>query len=374
MTGKQLSILHVLAPADVGGLETVVRSLAVGHTAMGHSVEIAAVLTASTNPFVQEARTAGLRVHVVDSPSRSFLPERRAIHALLARKHFDVLHSHGYRSDILDLGVARRMRVSSVTTLHGFSATDLKARIYEWLQLRAARGAAAVVAVSSNVAQRALASGVRPRAVHLIRNAAPDSSTPIGPADARGRLLLDDGLQLGWIGRLSEEKGPDVMIEAMPFLSDLPITLSFIGDGPDRVALASRAEQLGVAERVRFHGRVPNAASLLRGFDVVALSSRTEGTPMVLLEAMAADVPIVATRVGGVPDMLAPTEAILVPSEDPKALADAIRVSIRDLKAAAERATRAHERLISEFGTQAWLDRYETLYRSIQPISGGVHA
>lgn len=374
MTEKPLSILHVLAPADVGGLETVVRSLALGHTATGHSVEIAAVLAAATNPFVQEARNAGLQVHVIDSPPRSFLPERRGIRALLAQKHFDVLHSHGYRSDILDLGVARRMRVASVTTLHGFSATDTKARAYEWLQLRAARGAAAVVAVSSNIAQRVVASGVNPRAVHLIRNAAPDASMPVSAADARGRLQLDDGLQLGWIGRLSEEKGPDIMVEAMSFLSDLPITLSFIGDGPDRLALASRADDLSIAQRVRFHGRVPNAASLLRGFDLVVLTSRTEGTPMVLLEAMAADVPIIATGVGGVPDMLSSAEAILVPPEDPKALADAVRVAMGDMEASRERAGRAHERLVAEFSTQAWLDRYETLYRSIQHVSGGADA
>jgi glycosyltransferase involved in cell wall biosynthesis len=153
----------------------------------------------------------------------------------------------------------------------------------------------------------------------------------------------------------------------MARLADLDVTLSFIGDGPDRTALTQRAEELGIAQHVRFHGRIRDAASFLRAFDVVALSSRTEGTPMVILEAMSAGVPIVATRVGGVPDMLSSQEAMLVPCEDPTALAGAIRSALTEPAASAERASRAHARLIAEFDTHAWLAQYETLYRSIQP-------
>lgn len=367
MSDKPLSILHVLAPADVGGLETVVRTLAAGHVAAGHSVAIAAVLDVATNPFVDEARDAGLRVHVIHSPARSFLPERRGIRDLLAPSQIDVLHSHGYRSDILDIGVARSMGVPSVTTLHGFSATDRKARAYEWLQLRAARRASAIVAVSTNVAKKAVASGARPENVHLIRNAIGTAPTQIDTAAARERLGLAQGLHLGWVGRLSPEKGPDVMLEAMRYLTGIDVTLSFIGDGPDRQALIDRAQELGVTARVRFHGRVANAAELLRAFDVVALSSRTEGTPMVILEAMASEVPVVATHVGGIPDMLSPTEALLVEPDDAEALATAIRAALDDRQASSQRAERARTRLLTQFDTSAWLAQYEELYRSIQP-------
>jgi glycosyltransferase involved in cell wall biosynthesis len=176
-------------------------------------------------------------------------------------------------------------------------------------------------------------------------------------------------MHVGWIGRLSAEKGPDVMLAAMRYLTDLPVTLSFIGDGPDRAALSAEAEQTGVAPSVSFHGRVADAASLLNAFDVLALSSRTEGTPMVVLEAMASETPIVATSVGGIPDMLSSAEALLVPSQDPRALATAIRAALGDRDASTERAARAHARLTAEFGMQPWLARYEALYRSIQPPS-----
>jgi glycosyltransferase involved in cell wall biosynthesis len=372
VTDSPLSILHVLAPADAGGLETVVKALALGHAAMGHSVELAAVLSQPASPFVEEARDAGIKVRIVISPPRSVLPERREVRALLARGNADVLHSHGYRSDILDLGIARRLGVASATTLHGFSATDSKARIYEWLQLRSARRASAIVAVSSNVAARAIGSGARPESVHLIRNAATPPSYTIGADEARNRLQLGDGINVAWIGRLSAEKGPDVMIETMAHITDLPIKLSFIGDGSDRTPLERRAADLGVAASVRFHGRVANAAGLLPAFDLLVLSSRTEGTPMVILEAMAAGVPIVATRVGGIPDMLSSREAILVASDDPKALAAAIRTALDDPAASLSRAALAKERLKAEFTMEAWLERYESLYRSIKIHKGDV--
>jgi len=364
---KPQSILHVLAPANVGGLETVVRTLARGLAPKGHSVEIAAVLDVATNTFVEEARESGLTVHVINSPARSFIPERRALRALLAGKSIDVVHSHGSRSDILDIGVARSVNVPSVTTLHGFSATALKARTYEWLQTRGARRASAIVAVSTGVADKLIRNGASPTLVHVIRNAMSSASRTVDRVEARQRLGLGDGQQIGWIGRLSSEKGPDVMLAAMAQLTNLDTNLSFLGDGPDLARLTQRAEEMGIADRVRFHGRVPGAASLLRAFDVIALSSRTEGTPMVILEAMSRRVPIVATLVGGIPDTLSPAEALLVPPDDPSALASAITSALADSASSATRASRAHQRLITEFDVDAWLAKYETLYRSIQP-------
>jgi glycosyltransferase involved in cell wall biosynthesis len=366
VTEKPLRIAHVLAPADVGGLETVVRALALGHSAMGHSVDLIAVLESPRNRFVDEARDAGIRVHIVVSPARSIRRERSGVRDFLTRNNVDVLHSHGYRSDILDLGIARRMMVPSVTTLHGFSSTDRKGRVYEWLQLRGARRASAIVAVSTNVADRVIASGAPRDSVHLIRNATPPTPTPLSAEAARTQLGIDAGQHIGWIGRLSAEKGPDVMVEAMRHLGDLTVTLSFIGDGPDLSLLKRQADAAGVARRVTFHGSIRDAAALIPAFDVIALSSRTEGTPMVVLEAMAARVPIVASRVGGIPDMLSATEALLVDPEDPVALASAIRTTLTDPLASAERAARAHERMVADFDLHRWLVSYENLYRSIQ--------
>jgi len=100
------------------------------------------------------------------------------------------------------------------------------------------------------------------------------------------------------------------------------------------------------------------------------LSSRTEGIPIVLLEAMRANVPIVATRVGGVPEMLDETEALLVPSEQPAALAKAIGSVREDALSAARRAQAARMRLERDFAVEPWVRRYEAVYRSVLPAAG----
>ena len=371
MSQAPLSILHVLAPTDVGGLETVVQLLAAGHTHCGHSVEIAAVVTSPKNLFVEQARDAGIKVHVIASPARSFLPERHGVRDLIKRKRVDVVHSHGYRSDILDIAVARHMGVPSITTLHGFAANDRKARAYEWLQLRSIRRASAVVAVSTNVVDKVLASGVYADRVYLVRNATTPIRCLLSKTDARARLHLDNGLQIGWIGRLSSEKGPDLIIDAMQYLTDLPVKLSIVGDGPDLNPLKAKARQLGVAESIHFHGRITNAASLLRAFDLMTLSSRTEGTPMVILEAMSAGTPIVSARIGGVPDMLSDADALLVPPADSRLLAAGIRAALGDLAEARLRASHAQVRVATEFGADAWLAKYESLYQTIRGIEPG---
>ncbi len=167
---------------------------------------------------------------------------------------------------------------------------------------------------------------------------------------------------------MSHEKGPDVLIHALDYLRDLRLTVSFIGDGRQRRKLEGGSIESGPEHQVVWHGAVQRADRLFKAFDLFVLSSRDEGTPLVLFEAIAAGVPVVATRVGGIPDAVSSSEALLVPPNDPRALADAIRMAYTDLSAAAERARAARERLDSEFSLRPWLERYLQVYREVSGI------
>jgi glycosyltransferase involved in cell wall biosynthesis len=153
------------------------------------------------------------------------------------------------------------------------------------------------------------------------------------------------------------------MVRAAALLADLPVRVVMVGDGPDLASARAAAERRGVANTIAWPGLVPDAGRLLAAFDLFALSSRTEGTPIVLLEAMAAGVPVVATAVGGVPDVVGPAEALLVPPDDPGALAGAIRDALADPAGARAKAAAAGRRLASEFAVEPWLERYEGVYR-----------
>ena len=112
-------------------------------------------------------------------------------------------------------------------------------------------------------------------------------------------------------------------------------------------------------------GCAEEAARLYRAFDAFVLSSRTEGTPIALFEAMAAEVPIVATRVGGVPDVVGETEAWLVDPEDSQAIARALAAIRADPAEARRRCEAARRRLEEDFSLEPWIERYEDLYRSL---------
>jgi len=368
-----LRILHILAPGLAGGLESVVRALAAGHAGRGHEVHVAVIGESpdGISPFAGAAGSAGVRVHPIVLPPRSYRVERRAIGSLIDQIAPDVVHTHGYRPDIVDAPVARARGVPVVTTVHGFTGGGPRNRIYEWLQRRAFRRFDAVVAVSAPLASTLVEGGVPRARVHLVRNAWDGGTARPTRAEARSVLGIPPAeLVVGWVGRVSREKGLDVLVEAIPSLGDLDVRVSVIGDGREAEGCRARAAGLGAADRIRWHGPVADAGRLFGAFDVFALSSRTEGTPMVLFEAAAAGVPIVATRVGGVPDVFGPEQAWLVPPEDPAALASAIRSALEAPDEASQRAAAATDRLETGFRPDRWLDEYESIYHGAVGSTG----
>ena len=364
---RPLRVLHVIAPAPVGGLERVVCTLVPGQQAAGADVRVAAVVEpgVEVHPVIAELRDAGVHVDVVVLASRAYAQERRRIAALCRQWAPDVVHTHGYRPGVIDSGVARRMRIPCVSTFHGFTGGGWRNRLYEWLERRAARRMDAVVAVSAPLGERLTAAGVSRHRLHVVPNAHRPRDSFVERTAARRALgLPDEGFILGWVGRLTREKGADVLVDAMGLLGADNIVASFVGEGPERRALAARASSRA-AGCVYWHGLVPDAARYLRAFDAFVLSSRTEGTPNVVFEAMEAETPIVATRVGGVPAMLGQQDALLVPAEHPAAIAEAIRRVRADRAAALTRATSARARLERDYTVGPWVERYLDVYRAV---------
>lgn len=362
-------IVHLVAPAEFGGLERVVQILGQGLQGRGHEVHVVAVGSEpkALEPFLSPLADAGVQTHALAMPGRQYSRERAAIADLCRRLGPDVVHTHGYRPDVLHASAVRRLGVPVVTTVHGFTGGGWKNRFYEWLQCRAFRRFNAVVVVSRPLADRLARAGVDRSRIHAVPNAWRETKPLLKRDAARAALGIPrDGFVVGWVGRLSQEKGADVLLEALPYLSDVPLSVSVVGSGDQQDALQVRARELGLNGRVRWHGAVSDAERVFPAFDVCVLSSRTEGTPVVLFEAMSAEVPIVATRVGGVPDVVSPAEGALVRSEDPEALAAEVRRVHGDPVAARQRASAALARLVREFGVAPWLDRYEAIYELVK--------
>ncbi|HEX5385187.1 MAG TPA: glycosyltransferase [Gemmatimonadales bacterium] len=362
------AVLHVTAPAPVGGLERVVEALAAGQRGAGQNVHVGAVLDAAgpEPPFLDRLRVQGVEVSAFRLRSRAYARERLELAALVRAVAPDVVHTHGYRADLQGGGVARRLDRPIVTTVHGYTGGGWKNRLYERLQTRAFRRFDAVVAVSRPLVARLAHGGVRPERIHLLPNAAPRDPDPLPREEARRLLGVPDAaFAAGWVGRLSREKGADVLVRAIALARDRRIHAVILGSGVEGAALRRLAADLGVAARITWSGSVPEAGRLFTAFDCFVLSSRTEGTPIVLFEAMASATPIVATAVGGVPDVVSGSEALLVASEDPAGLAEALDAVAGNPLAARHRATAAVERLRTERGLAPWVERYAEIYRSV---------
>jgi len=364
-------ILHTLAPAMVGGLERVVETLSMLQARRGQPVGVAAILTAgATEPLMlTRLRDAGVDVRLVATSPRAYRQQVSELSEAVRASGAQVIHSHGYHADILSAVVGRGARVPIVSTVHGFTGGSAKNRLYEWLMVRAHRRFDAVVAVSRPIAQRLIRAGVPPATVRVIRNgfvggtvSAVEKADPANSPTTSTREAV-------WVGRVSWEKGLDVMVRALPLLADLGVRLTVIGDGPEVGAVRQLAVDLNVESRVRWLGSVPLAGELIAHYEVFVLSSRTEGTPITLLEAMNARTPIVATAVGGVPDVVSEETAHVVPPESPQALATAIRDVFIHPDHARTRAEAASARLAAEFAPDPWVDAYSEVYQRIAHLT-----
>lgn len=365
----RLTVLHLCAPAEVGGLERVVQGLSAGLAQRGHEVVVAAVVEpgADTAPFLGPIEEAGVRTVRLEIPGRGYLRERGRVKALLEELRPDVLHTHGYRSDLLHGGSARRQGVAAVSTLHGSSRMGGLSHLFEALQERALRHFDGVVAVSAPLVEILLRKGVPRERIHLVPNGWTPPRDPLSRAEARAALGLPEGEipVIGWIGRLIPIKGCDVFLRALGELGEEPWLASVIGDGPERAGLEGMVTSLGLEGQVRLHGAVHEAARFLRAFDLFVLSSRSEGTPMVVLEALGSGTPVVATAVGGVPDLLEEGGAgWLTPPEDSGRLGAAIREALTRTTLAQEKSERGRARLESELGMEAWIRGHIAVYRS----------
>jgi len=367
-----VKIMHVLAPAQAGGLERVVHALAIGQQTAGAHVTVVPIVEAwtSDHPFAVPLVRAGVEIQPVVQAPRAYFRERAELTRIFRSERPDIVHTHNYHADVIAGLAARQAGVASVSTAHGFTRGAWRNRAYEYLNRLAYRWFDAVVAVSRPLAEELTRSGVPRERVHVVPNAWSQIAEPLDRAAARSALGLDmHAFVAGWVGRMSHEKGLDVFVDALIMLGDSPIHACLIGDGAERQAQEARAARSGLGRRLKWAGLVREAGRFFQAFDVLVLSSRTEGIPMVVLEAMAGCIPIVATAVGGVPEVISASEGMVVPPSNPRALADAVQTVERDRRGSARRASAARDKLDREFAEATWLDRYENVYRCAHDLA-----
>ena len=365
----QIRVLHLISTIGFFGAENVVLNLCRGLRDLGHDPTVG-VFVAERNPRVvlaDLAEAAGLKVARFKSNGRADVSTFGLVRNYLDREAAHLIHSHNYKANIYARWAARR-KVAKISTLHNWTATTKRMRFYIAIDRLVLRGFDKVVAVSGPVRSSLVDAGINPERIRVIENGVPSMSSGREEARAAMRRQLavpGDALVFGTVGRLSREKGHSVLIEAAGQLAQrLPaVVLLVVGDGPERRSL----EQACLAFpglRVIFTGVRSDVTDLLAAMDVFALPSMTEGHPVALLEAMAAGKPVVASAVGGVPDILEGGGiGIMVTPGDPRALAAALEGLGSDRGKAMAMGERAKLAVASQYSVERMARRYVDVYR-----------
>ncbi len=368
-----MRIAHVDAETGFSGGEVQVFLLMEGLRERGHDNLLVCPPGSAAE---REAVSRGFDVARVPMRNDLDLGAVLVLRRELARAHVDLVHLHTGRATWLGGLAARLARLPALSTRR------MDRRVRPGWTTRALYGrlVSRVAAISPAVAERLRAGGVREDELVLIRSSIDPSA--LVSRTPREEIRRDLGAHertvlLLTLVRLVPRKGIDVLLSAFARLGSESPMLAIAGDGPERARLEERARALGIAGRARFLGERADKAELLAACDVFVLPSRAEGLGVAALEAMAAARPVVATRVGGLADLvLDGTTGMLVPPDDCAALATAIERMCSDagLRERMGRAGRA--RLNDGFLAEQMVASYERLYGEVlaaaaRPVGAG---
>ncbi|MBB3228578.1 glycosyltransferase involved in cell wall biosynthesis [Luteibacter sp. Sphag1AF] len=286
----------------------------------------------------------------------------------LAHEHYDVLLvSWAYPDGAAAGWVGRRLGIPYVIKVHGSDLNVQANHVMRRLQIRnALKGAGAAIAVSRALGGKLRTLGCSPDRVHVIYNGIDsDVFSPDPDGQARDRLGLVDGPIILYVGNLKTSKGCVDLVEAMPEVIAAHPTVRFvvIGSGADRQAMIQRANELGCAEHLDLRGAWPHAQlpDWFRAATLLCLPSHNEGVPNVVLEAMACGTPVVATRVGGIPEVVPDYAGALVPPHDARALAHALTDTLYR--------TFDHEAIAAHAAGFRWNDNVDALEQVLHDVA-----
>ena len=381
-----MRVLHVISSNGMYGAEAVILQLARAMDGRDHSgSSCLAVFAHKGQPqpeLYQAACRAGLEAVQIPCSGQLDPQLGSRLRSIVEATGADVVHAHGYKADIYAslayLGSGRRPAL--VSTCHTWYDNDRAVRAYGALDRGVLRFFDEVVAVSAAVASRLRKAGVRPERIALIRNGIAAAAGDGSLEGQRSQTARGENLRVGLVGRLAPEKGVDVFLKAVAQVAALYPKAEFVvaGDGPDRGALDNLMAELKLHGRAVLLGRQADMPAIYESLDVLVSASRLEGLPIALLEGMQTGLPVVATAVGEVPEVVVDGQTgILVAPEDPAALAGAIGRMLGDA-GLRERCGRAGQaRVRQEFSANRMAADYTEVYRraldrrrSLVPVLG----
>jgi glycosyltransferase involved in cell wall biosynthesis len=363
-------LVFLVTLAETGGAQTYVASLL---PAIVESFDVA-VAAHGDGPLGDAARTAGARFVPLRDVRRPVNPWRDLLgllelFRLLRQEDPQIVHVNSAKAAALGRLAAWLAGVPvRVYTVHGWAFLahrGVAAAAYRLVERTLRPLTTVTVCVSENERQAGLAArACAERSTIVIRNGV----SPLVLDTARAR---SDRTRLVMVGRLQAPKDPITLVRALALLPARSFEAVLIGDGPERAAVEDEIGRLGVGGAVRVLGERSDVPELLAAAEIFVLSTRSEGLPLSVLEAMAAGLPVIASNVGGIPELVADgVSGVLVPPGDPAALAEAIEALLENPALALELGAAGRRRVVENFDLEAVREAHLALYRRMLATRG----
>ncbi|MCD4677444.1 MAG: glycosyltransferase family 4 protein [Desulfobacula sp.] len=380
-----MKILHIIDSGGMYGAEVTLLNLAQEQVKLGDKPVIASIgdKSISEKPIENEAKKKGIAIEKFRMASGpNIFGAYKILH--FAKLHgFDVLHSHGYKGNILMGFIPKYIRkIPLICTLHGYTSTSgfSRMKIYEWLDTFIHRYLDAVVLVNKGMLNHPKLKNRSHLYSKVINNGIPVDDSDLTPENnnpnntdiSLQKKLIENfagkRFVIGAIGRLTLEKGFKYLINAfsLVFQQKKDICLVIIGEGQEEQFLKKLISQHNLDRHVLMTGYIDNARRMLPCFDLFIIPSLTEGLPITLLDAMYAKVPVIASKVGGIPDVLDNGDiGVLFQPGDHMSLKNAIREVIKNSEFARQISIKAFKKVITCYSSKNMALEYQDLYKNI---------
>jgi len=349
-----IRVVHLTHGLEIGGLEKLLVEF--GRHADRERFELKFVSFSGRGALADDIEAAGWPVITMDQPEGLRPGAVLRLAALLRTWHADVLHTHDPKTLIYGAPAARLARVAHIVhTCHGnvlvpFSRAARAFRMAFWF-------ADVMVCVSDGTVLQMVEIGIDPRKIQMILNGIDTSLFSFVGPRPEGCAVT--------VARLSPEKGIDTLLHAVDIIRKTcpSFQLEIAGDGACMADLRATTQELGVDGQVRFLGQVRDVRAVLERASLFILPSLTEGVSLTLLEAMACGLPVVATRVGGTPEVVADGETgLLVSPSSPAELAQAVLSLQQDTERGRQMGVKARQRIEQHFDIRRMVAKYEEMY------------
>ncbi|MDP2644067.1 MAG: glycosyltransferase [Desulfobacterales bacterium] len=368
-----INLLQVIAPITVGGAENVLLTLNNWIDKSRFTLSFCIFINPQRpkNEFYKRLLEHKCDVSIIYLDKRIDFLYILELIRIIRQKKIHIIHTHGYLSDIFGIVASKVSRKPIISTAHGWTFSTRRVRIYEFVQRKSARFFDGVIAVSQQIQNVLVQNKVKKKRIRTVSNTIDfrrfSSLNNPGKSESKTGCGLD-GPALGVIGRLSKEKGHIVLLKAVSLVRkhypNLKLFVIGEGDQEDRLRAFIKAEK--IEDNVVFLGFQKDVCRFYPLFDIFILPSLTEGIPLVLLEAMFFKTPIIASNVGGIPELISNGyNGVLVPPEQQEILAANILMLLQDRQYALKIAENGYEYLQKNHDPRIWARKIADIYQTV---------